>query len=144
MNLIDWVRDTLKDGVEIWNDEKIIINAQGVAIKRDTKRLREICLGIISSNNAEEWYRICRLNSPVGTVIEPYDDRWIEMFDDTTALVRNELTKSLLKERAAKSASTLLSILAKRDKDHWSDDKAKKEVAVKSGNGVDVTFTVVE
>ena len=147
MNVIEWTKDALKDGVELWNDEKIIINAQGVAIKRDTKRLREICLGIISSNNAEDWYRICRLNAPVGTVVEAYEswpEEWEELFADVTALVRNELTKCLLKERAAKSASTLLSILQKRDKDHWADNTGKKEVAVKSGNGVDVTFTVVE
>lgn len=144
MNVLEWVQDSLKNGVELWEDEKTIME-NGVMLKRNTKRLREICLGIISSNNAEEWYRICRLNAPVGTVIVPYDDTvWVELYNDTTALVRNTLTKALLKERAAKSASTLLSILQKRDKEHWSDNTVKKEVAVKSNNGTDITFTVVE
>lgn len=142
MTLIEWVKDALKDGVELWNDEKIV-SQNGATCKRNTKRLREICLGIISSNNAEEWYRICRLNSPVGTVIEPYNDTWVELFNDVTALVRNDLTKCLLKERAAKSASTLLGILQRRDKDHWSESTKEKKVDVK-GDNLNVTFTVVE
>jgi hypothetical protein len=144
MNVYEWTVDALKDGVELWQDEKIVVQ-NGATLKRNAKRLREICLGIISSNTPEEWYRLCRLNAPVGTVIVPYDETvWTELYNDTTALVRNELTKCLLKERAAKSASTLLSILQKRDKEHWSDNTVKKEVAVKSNNGTDITFTVVE
>lgn len=144
MNLTDWVTDELKNGVELWLDEKIVTQ-NGAQLKRNVKRLREICLGIISSNSPEEWYRICRLNAPVGTVIVPYDEAvWTELFNDTTALVRNELTKALLKERAAKSAQTLLSVLQKRDKEHWSDNVAKKEVNVKTNEGTNVTFTVVE
>jgi hypothetical protein len=144
MNLTDWVKDELKNGVELWIDEKIVTQ-NGAQLKRNVKRLREICLGIISSNSPEEWYRLCRLNAPVGTVIVPYDEAvWTELFNDTTALVRNELTKALLKERAAKSAQTLLSVLQKRDKEHWSDNVAKKEVNVKTNEGTNVTFTVVE
>ena len=56
-------------------------------IKRETERLRKICLDIISSNNTEGWYRICGLNSPVGTVIEPFDAAsWTELFNDVTTL----------------------------------------------------------
>lgn len=145
MTLIEWVKDALKDGVELWSDDKLVAAPNGAVLKRDTKRLREICLGVISSNSAEEWYRICRLNSPVGTIIEPYDDVcWVELFNDTTALVRNDLTKCLLKERAAKSAQTLLGILQRRDKDHWSETAKEKKVDVKADNGMNVTFTVVE
>lgn len=143
MNLYDWVKDALKDGVELWNDEKVVTNTQGVIIKRDTRRLREICLGVISSNTAEEWYRICRLNAPVGTVITPYIDVWEDLFNDTTALVRNELTKCLLKERAAKSAQTLLGILSKRDKDHWADTAKTTQIKAE-GQGVNLEFTVRE
>lgn len=145
MTLIEWTKDALKDGVELWSDDKLVAAPNGAVLKRDTKRLREICLGVISSNSAEEWYRICRLNSPVGTIIEPYDEaKWVELFNDTTALVRNDLTKCLLKERAAKSAQTLLGILQRRDKDHWSETAKEKKVDVKADNGMNVTFTVVE
>lgn len=144
-NVLEWTKDTLKDGVELWNDDKVI-NQNGATLKRNTRRLREICLGVISANTAEEWYRICRLNAPPGTVIEPFiEDLWIELFNDTTALVRNELTKCLLKERAAKSAQTLLNILQKRDKDHWSDNPKEKKVDVKAdNNGMNVTFSIME
>lgn len=143
MNLYDWVKDALKDGVELWSDDKLVTNAQGVTIKRDTRRLREICLGVISSNTAEEWYRICRLNAPVGTVITPYIDVWEDLFNDTTALVRNELTKCLLKERAAKSAQTLLNILQKRDKDHWSDNPKTTQIKAE-GQGINLEFSIRE
>lgn len=146
MNLYDWVKDALKDGVELWSDDKLVTNAQGVTIKRDTRRLREICLGVISSNTAEEWYRICRLNAPVGTVITPYIDVWEDLFNDTTALVRNELTKCLLKERAAKSAQTLLGILERRDKPHWSKEQKETKVSATTADGaaMNVTFSIME
>lgn len=143
MNLTDWVKDELKNGVELWIDEKIVTQ-NGAQLKRNVKRLREICLGIISSNSPEEWYRLCRLNAPVGTVIVPYDEAvWTELFNDTTALVRNELTKALLKERAAKSAQTLLSVLQKRDKEHWSDNPKTTQIKAE-GQGVNLEFTVRE
>lgn len=142
-NVLEWTKDTLKDGVELWNDDKVI-NQNGATLKRNTRRLREICLGVISANTAEEWYRICRLNAPPGTVIEPFiKDLWIELFNDTTALVRNELTKCLLKERAAKSAQTLLNILQKRDKDHWSDNPKTTQIKAE-GQGINLEFSIRE
>lgn len=145
-NVLEWTKDTLKDGVELWNDEKII-NQNGATLKRSTRRLREICLGVISANTAEEWYRICRLNAPAGTIIEPFiEDLWIELFNDTTALVRNELTKCLLKERAAKSAQTLLGILERRDKPHWSKEQKETKVSATTADGtaMNVTFSIME
>jgi len=141
MNLVEWVKDEVKSGVELWQDEKLIqqngANVKGKASQRN--------LSQISSNSTEEWYRLCRLNAPVGTIIETYNETlWTELFNDTAALVRNDLTKCQLKECAAKSAKTLLSVLQKRNKDHWSDQVSKKEVDVKSNNDTDTTFTVVE
>lgn len=147
MNIIEYTKDALKNGVELFNDEIFMTNAQGITVRRNTAKLRAICLGAISSNDAKEWYRVCRLSSPVGTIIEPFEDNeatWNELFNDTIALVRCELTKCLLKERAAKSAKTLLDILSKRDKEHWADDKVKKDLSIKSPGPIDVTFTVVD
>ena len=136
MTLLEWTKDLLKNGVELWSDEALITAKNGSVVKRDVKVLRAVCLGIISSNNAEEWYRLCRLNCPAGTVIEPYyESTWKELFEDTTALVRNELTKCLLKERAAKSAQTLLNILSRRDKEHWAEDKGKVTATVSDKEG---------
>lgn len=138
MTLLEWTKDALKNGPELFRTEVVQTNDKGVVIKRDTTRLREISLGVISSNSAEEWYRICRLNCPVGTTIEDYSEDWIELYTDTLALVRNSLTKSLLQERSSKSAATLLSILERRDKDHWQKDTTKT-AEIKDGERI-VTF----
>lgn len=146
MTLLEWTKDILKNGVELWSDDAFITAKNGSVVKRDVKVLRAVCLGIISSNNAEEWYRLCRLNCPAGTVIEPYyESTWKELFEDTTALVRNELTKCLLKERAAKSAQTLLNILSRRDKEHWSEDKGKVTATVsdKEGKTINLSYQVI-
>ncbi len=138
MTLYEWTKDTLKNGPELFRTEIVTTNDKGVIIKRDITRLREISLGIISSNTPEEWYRICRLNCPVGTTIEDYSDEWIELYNDTLALVRNSLTKSLLQERASKSAQTLFSILERRDREHWQKESTKT-AEIKKGDEV-ITF----
>lgn len=144
MKLFDWVKDSLKNGPELFRTEVVTTNDKGVIIKRDTTRLREISLGIISSNNAEEWYRICRLYCPVGTTIEDYTDDWCDLYNDALALVRNSLTKSLLQERASKSAQTLLSILERRDKEHWQKEAKSTTVDInKETNDIKVRFEVV-
>lgn len=144
MNLYEWVKDLFKSGVELFNDEIIFTNDKGITVKRNTKLLRELSLGIISSNDSKEWYRICRLNCPVGTIIEDYNElEWNELYDDITALVRNRLTKELLKERATKGAQTLLNILSKRDKGHWGDDSKQTQVKATSNEGISLEFTVV-
>ena len=146
MTLVEWVKKELSNGVELFADEKEIQSKNGAVLNRDCRKLREVSLGVISTSNAEEWYRICRLNAAVGTVIEPYIDTvWEELYNDTTALVRNALTKSLVDERSAKSASTLLSILSRRDKEHWAEDKSKSitaEAKDTEGKSINLTFTV--
>lgn len=144
MTLYEWVKDLFKDGVELFSDEVLITNDKGITLKRNTKLLRELSLGIISSNDSKEWYRICRLNCPIGTIIEDYKEfEWSELFDDITALVRNRLTKELLKERGSKAAQTLLNILSKRDKGHWGEEQKSTQVKATTDNGVNLEFTVV-
>lgn len=133
--LYEWVKKEIEQGPELLNDEIVITNKKGVAIKRDTKRLREISLGVISSNNAREFYNICRLSCIPGTVIEEYDEtKWVELYNDMTAMVRNKLTRMLLDERFNKSAKVLMDILSKRDKDHWAEDKTTKSAEIKKGD----------
>ena len=144
MTLYEWVKDLFKDGVELFSDEIFITNDKGITIKRNTKMLRELSLGIISSNDSKEWYRICRLNSPVGTIIEDYNEsEWSELYDDITALVRNRLTKELLKERGSKAAQTLLNILSKRDKVHWGEEQKQLKVEQKEDKSLNITFDIV-
>jgi len=139
MKLYDYVKDLFKNGPELWQDEKYITNSKGIQIKRDTKRLRDMSLGLVSSSNAEEWYRICRLNCVPGIIIEDYNDSWVELFNDNVALVRNELTKMLLRERGNKSAKTLFDILERRDKMHWGKEDSKV-AEIKKADGETITF----
>lgn len=145
MTLYEWVKDLFKDGVELFSDEVFITNDKGITLKRNTKLLRELSLGIISSNDSKEWYRICRLNCPVGTIIEDYNEfDWTNLYDDITALVRNRLTKELIKERSSKAAQTWLNILSRRDKEHWEDNTKNKQTTIKASNdnGIKLEFVV--
>lgn len=135
MNLYDYVKNEIKNGPELLNDEVFITSSKGATVRRDVKRLREISLGCVSSNNAKEWYSICRLSCPPGTVIEEYDEtKWMQLFEDMTLLCRNKLTRLLLDERANKSAKTLMDILSKRDKEHWAEEKTTKTAEIQKGD----------
>ena len=146
MTLYEWVKDLFKSGVELFNDEIIFTNDKGITVKRNTKLLRELSLGIISSNDSKEWYRICRLNCPVGTIIEDYNELgWNELYDDIRALVRNRLTKELLKDKGSKAAQTLIDVLSLRDKAHWGKESGKMTATVsdKDGKTVNLTYQVI-
>lgn len=138
--LYDWTKEEIKNGPELLNDEVFITSSKGATIRRDTKRLREISLGCVSSNNAKEWYSICRLSCPPGTVIEDYDEtKWVQLFEDMSLLCRNKLTRLLLDERANKSAKTLMDILERRDKLHWGKEDSKV-AEIKKADGETITF----
>ena len=146
MTLYEWVKDLFKSGVELFNDEIIFTNDKGITVKRNTKLLRELSLGIISSNDSKEWYRICRLNCPAGTIIEDYNElEWNELYDDIRALVRNRLTKELLKDKGSKAAQTLIDVLSLRDRTHWGKESGKMTATVsdKDGKTVNLTYQVI-
>lgn len=144
--LLEWVKDIFKNkNVELFDDEKIII-VNGMTVHRDVKILHNLSLGIVSSNNAEEWYRCCRLHCPVGTIIEDFDSAvWNELFEDVSSLVRNTLVKTLLKERFAKSAKVLLDLMERRDKTHFAkeDQKISAKLSSDSQKNISLEFTVV-
>ena len=86
----------------------------------------DLTIGIISTNNKEEFAKLAFHYAPAGTIIEPLDDNW---YETRVLLVRNLLTEKLLKDQRAKH---YLDILARRDKDHWVDTSKQKEVKVES------------
>lgn len=86
----------------------------------------DLTIGLISTNNAEEFAKLAFHYAPVGTIIEPLDDDWYETH---ILLVRNLLTEKLLKDSRAKH---YLDILQRRDKEHWQDDSKNKQVQVQS------------
>ena len=146
MTLLEWVKDVFKNNeVELFEDEKTIIK-NGMTISRNFKNVHDLSLGIVTANDASEWYRCCRLHCPVGTIIEDFDPVvWNELFDDVSTLVRNALVKTLLKERFAKSAKTLLDLMERRDKAHFAKEDQKISAKVSSGDkqNVSLEFTVV-
>lgn len=118
----DWVDNETKNGIELFSDQKIILGKKGTTLTRNTEKLRQISLGAISSNDSKEWYLVCRLNAPVGTILEDYDETyWVNKYNEVVSLCRLELTKSLMSERNMKSANILLKVLEKRDRNHWAD-----------------------
>ena len=146
MTLLEWVKDVFKNNeVELFEDEKTIIK-NGMTICRNVKNVHDLSLGIVASNNAEEWYRCCKLYCPVGTIIEEYNEsEWNELFEDVSSLVRNSLIKTLLNERFAKSAKTLLDLMERRDKAHFAKEDQKISAKVTSGEqqNLSLEFTVV-
>lgn len=146
MTLLEWVKDAFKNReTELFDDEKIII-VNGMTIHRDVKILHDLSLGIVTANDASEWYRCCRLHCPVGTIIEDFDPAvWNELFEDVSSLVRNALVKTLLKERFAKSAKVLLDLMERRDKTHFAKEDQKISAKVTSGEqqNLSLEFTVV-
>ena len=146
MTLLEWVKDVFKNNeVELFEDEKTIVK-NGMTICRNVKNVHDLSLGIVTANDASEWYRCCRLHCPVGTIIEDFDPAvWNDLFDDVSSLVRNALVKTLLKERFAKSAKTLLDLMERRDKAHFAKEDQKISGKVTSGEqqNLSLEFTVV-
>ena len=140
MTLIEWTKNLFKDGIELFEDVKQI-DKNGVKINRDCKRLKACSIGLISTNSAQEWYTICRLNCEPGTVIEEFTEEWNQLYSDNLALVKLKLTQSLLEERFNKSAKTLLDILERRSKDEWGKDQKSFSVKQDEDNRLNITFT---
>lgn len=150
MTLVEYITKLYKNGPELWDDVKTVHDPNTKAtIKRDVARLRKCSLAIVSCDTAEEWYRICRRECPVGTIIDEFDkdaDQWNELFNDVTVLVRAELTSSLLLERNYKSAKTLLDVLERRDKSHWGKDSktiAAESTDVETGKTLKITLNSI-
>lgn len=140
--LYDWVKELFKDGVELFSDNKVIVK-NGVTLNRDVTKLRKCSIGLISSSNAEDWYNICRLNCEVGTIIEPFDERWESLYNDMLLLVKATLTETLIDERNCKSAKTLLDILERRSKQEWAPDQKQLKVEQKEDKNLSITFDIV-
>lgn len=139
MTLFDYTKDLFKDGVEIFNDQ-MIITRNNATLTRDARVLRELSLAAISTTDAMEWYSICRLKCPIGTIIEDFCDVWNQLYSDVVLLCRVALTKGLLNERNKSSATTLMKILEKRDPHHWSE---KKDIELKGNTNQQISISIV-
>ena len=97
----------------------------------------DLTIGLISTNNKEEFAKLAFHYAPAGTIIEPLDNDW---YETRLLLVRNLLTEKLLKDQRARH---YLEILSRRDKDHWQDTSKQKEVKFES-KSQDINITISE
>lgn len=97
----------------------------------------DLTIGLISTNNKEEYSKLALHYAPLGTIVEPLEDEW---YETQIILVRSLLTEKLLKDQRARH---YLDILARRDADHWQDTSKQKQVKVESKTQ-DINITISE
>lgn len=97
----------------------------------------ELTVGLISTNNKEEFAKLVFNYLPLGTIIEPIDSDWYEC---KLLAVRNMLTKRLLTDSKARH---FLDILERRDKERWSKEGKQFKVEAKEDKSLNITFDIV-
>lgn len=132
MYLNEWLQDNFKriqffDSVEINN---------GVTIKNTLNR--NLTLGLLSTNNKDEFRDLTFHYAPVGCIKNDIEDSY---YNDKILLLRNELTKLLFDESNKALAEKYLKILEKRDKEHWlTDNKSTVVQAETKDTMLNITF----
>lgn len=132
MYLSEWLKDIFKriqffDSVEIVN---------GVTVKNTLNR--NLTLGLLSTNNKDEFRDLAFHYAPVGCIKNDIEDSY---YNDKILLLRNELTKLLFDESNKALAEKYLKILEKRDKEHWLTDAKATVVEAKTNDTVlNITF----
>lgn len=100
----------------------------------------DLTVGLISTNNKEEFAKLAFTYVPVGTIIDEIDDEW---YETKILQVRNLLTSMTLLNGSNKFADRLLEILARRDKEHWSKEGKQVKVEQKEDKTLNITFDIV-
>ena len=78
----------------------------------------ELTVGLLSTNNKEEFQKLVFHLAPVGIIVDEIDD---EYYEGQMLKLRNMLTKMLITEPNFRQADKWLKLLERRDKDHWSE-----------------------
>lgn len=126
----------LKDNYTHITIDTTIMNPNGSLLSVPKLNV-DLTIGLISTNNKEEFAKLAFHYAPLGTIIEPLEDDW---YETRVLLVRNLLTEKLLKDQRARH---YLDILSRRDKEHWQDTSKQKEVKVES-KSQDINITISE
>lgn len=132
MYLSEFLKDNFKriqffDSVEINN---------GVTIKNTLNR--NLTLGLLSTNNKDEFRDLAFHYAPVGCIKDDIDDSY---YNSKLLLLRNELTKLLFDEKNRSIAEKYIKILEKRDKEHWFTDNKSTIVQAETKDTVlNITF----
>ncbi len=102
----------------------------------------ELTLGLLSTDNIEDWTRIAFHLAPAGILVDKMDE---EFYKDMLLLLRSKLTKLLLDSRSKTMAEKFLGILERRDKDRWGLTKKETAVSVQDKDkDINLIFTVKE
>lgn len=112
MNLDKWVKNNFTR-IQIFNNVEL---KNGMQVSN--KLNRDLTLGLLSTDNVEEWRDLCFLYAPVGTIKTDIPE---DYYADRLLLLRNELIKLLFDTDNRTLAEKYLKILEKRDKNHWAD-----------------------
>lgn len=84
------------------------------------KICNELTVGLLSTDNVADWARIAYHLAPVGIIVDkiPLND-----YRDYILLLRNDLTRKLLREPNDRTARRYLDILERRAADQWAPRK---------------------
>ena len=127
------IQDFLK---QTWTHITItpIINKNGTILTVPEINIK-LTIGILTTNDKQEFEKLCFALAPVGTIIEPLDD---DYYTSQLLLSRNYINvRAISNDRETKR---LIEILERRDKEHWSKESSKT-VEVKN-NPTDNTMTI--
>lgn len=112
MNLDKWVKNNFTR-IQIFNNVEL---KNGMQVSN--KLNRDLTLGLLSTDNVEEWRDLCFLYAPIGTIKTDIPE---DYYADRLLLLRNELIKLLFDTDNRTLAEKYIKILEKRDKNHWAD-----------------------
>lgn len=112
MYLDKWVKNNFTR-IQIFNNVEL---KNGMQVSN--KLNRDLTLGLLSTDNVEEWRDLCFLYAPVGTIKTDIPE---DYYADRLLLLRNELIKLLFDTDNRTLAEKYIKILEKRDKNHWAD-----------------------
>jgi hypothetical protein len=144
LKLSNWLSNNFKR-IEIFEQFKstceVNKNTFNTQITPKSDLNRNLSIGLLSTNNIEEFRDLAFTYAPVGTIKTDIDP---EFYQSKLLLLRSELTKSLLNQRNSRLAEIYIKILERRDKSHWNADVSKKmEISSDKSDNINITFTVV-
>lgn len=121
MNLDKWVKNNFTR-IQIFNNVEL---KNGMQVSN--KLNRDLTLGLLSTDNVEEWRDLCFLYAPIGTIKTDIPE---DYYADRLLLLRNELIKLLFDTDNRTLAEKYIKILEKRDKNHWADQNKTVSTSV--------------
>lgn len=135
MNLSDWLKNT-------WTHitiEKIMHNGKMTVTIPEVNI--DLTIGIISTSDKREFSKLVFHLSPVGIIVDEIPD---EYYEGQLLLVRNYLTKLLVRSPNSKVAEKYLNILERRDRAHWGrESKMTASVSDSEGKSLQLTYQVI-